>query len=234
MAKKTYPVNKAVKNVGKPKSKARLSPEIKNLLEWADRARQEFRYKEANELYTQAIDSGELDAAYEFDARYARNTMRIGTLGARKSDAKQMVKLARALKDPIRQIRAGIEEVKATDESDADSALQKAKTTLKKARQLQNRELEAEATYALGIPYFLKYEFQTAVDIFRKSFAMYLAMGDRFGEALTLTSLGASLSNLGNANEATKHLQGALERFREIGDRAYEAAILRNLGNNTN
>jgi tetratricopeptide (TPR) repeat protein len=234
MTAKSTSVNKSIKKAGKKKTSARLSPALKSLLERADCARHEFRYQEADELYTQAIDSGKLDPAHEFGARYGRLIMRVGTLEARKADTRQMIKLARALKDPIRQIRAQIEDIKAADESDADSAMRKAKTILKDARQLQNRELEAEATYVLGIPYFLKYEFQTAMELFRKSLAMSLELGDRFGEALSLTSLGASLSNLGNAGEAIKHFQRALEIFRDIGDRDYEAAILRSLGNTTN
>jgi len=68
MAKKTSPVNKTIKKTEKPKTKARLSPELKSLLERADQARYEFRNKEAIDLYTLAIDSGQLDAAKEFDA----------------------------------------------------------------------------------------------------------------------------------------------------------------------
>ena len=52
MAKKTSPVRKAIKSGEKPKTKARLSPALKSLLERADQARREFRYKEALDLYT--------------------------------------------------------------------------------------------------------------------------------------------------------------------------------------
>src|SRR5690349_2215781 len=98
MAKKAFPVNKTVKNIENRKTKARLSPEIKSLLERADCARREFRYKEAVELYTQAIDTGELDPVNEFDVRNHRRESYYrygGSEEAQKADIKQMMRLAR-------------------------------------------------------------------------------------------------------------------------------------------
>src|ERR1044071_1571197 len=109
MAKKTSPVNKTIKKVKKQKAKVRPSPEIKSLLERADYARREFRYKEALALFTQAIDSGKLDLAFEFDARNARRDIyqRYGDAeDAEVTDVKQMARLGRLLKDPKRQTRA--------------------------------------------------------------------------------------------------------------------------------
>src|SRR5688572_467811 len=112
MAKKTSPVNKIVKRAGKTKSKktsmkknVRLSPALKSLLERADSARREFRYKEAVELYTQAIDSGKLDPAREFDVRNNRRDIyarRGDAENAEIADVKEMARLARLLKDPKR------------------------------------------------------------------------------------------------------------------------------------
>src|SRR5512132_446960 len=169
MTVKSTSVNKTVNKTGNSETKARPSPAPENLIASADRARETFQYQEANELYTRAIESGELDAAREFDARQARCIMRIDKLESRKADARQMVRLARALKDPVREIRAHIEEIKASDESDAEVASRRAQTALKQARQRHNLALEAEATFALGLTYFLKYDYQTAAQVAMKS-----------------------------------------------------------------
>src|SRR5687768_12315865 len=132
MAVKSSSVNKAIKNGKKGKTKARLSPALKSLLERADRARHEFKYREAVDLYTQAIDSGKLDLAHEFDARYGRRQMLIDNFESQKVDVKQMAKLAQALKDPVRQTRALIEEVKVIERKDTDAALPKAQAAVRK------------------------------------------------------------------------------------------------------
>lgn len=75
MAKNMSSIRKTVKRVGKPKTTRRLSSELKSLLARAERARREFKYKEAVDLYTLAIDSHELDPAREFEARFGRSTM---------------------------------------------------------------------------------------------------------------------------------------------------------------
>ena len=55
MAKRTSPVNKAVKRLEKSQSKARLSPELKSLLERADQASREFKYKEAVDIFKENL-----------------------------------------------------------------------------------------------------------------------------------------------------------------------------------
>ena len=77
MAKGSSSVGKAIKR-GKnaertlPKTTLHLSPALSSLLKRAYSARAQFKYEEAHNLFTQAIDSGELDPAREFDARDAR------------------------------------------------------------------------------------------------------------------------------------------------------------------
>ena len=154
MAKKSSTVSKAVKgNVGKVKTKARLSPALKSLLERADQARREYKYQEAIELYTQAINSEKLDPAHELDTLYGRFQMTVDNLSARQADADKMIKLARKLKDPSRQALAVIVYVRSAEIKNADVALSKAKAAYKTAFQLQDQKLEADALYTLGWSY---------------------------------------------------------------------------------
>ncbi len=226
MAKKTSPVNKSIKNVGKSTTKARLSPMLKSLLERADQARREFKYKEAVELYTQAIDSGKLAPVHEFDALNGRFQMSVNDLGARQADADKMIKLARRLKDTSRQVLALIAYVRSADTKDADAALSKAKAAYRKARKLKDQKLEASALYALGRAYDLKYEHQTAADILKQALHLCQVIHDQYGERLVLRLLGAILYELGRADEATKCYQEALVVCRQLGDRAFEANVL--------
>ena len=133
MAKKTSPVHKTAQKAGKANKKARLSPALNSLLARADQARREFRYNEAVELYTQAINSGKLDPAREFDARNNRRDIyarRGDEEISQIPDVKAMMKLARLLKDPHRQTRAMIEELNTLTKKDAELAIQKAKAAL--------------------------------------------------------------------------------------------------------
>src|SRR5262245_30653577 len=113
MTGKSTSVKKSIKSVGKTIRRARLSPENKDLLQRADRARKEFRYQEAVELYKKAIESGKLDPGREFEARNQSRDIywRLGEANAETADVREMARLARLLKDPKRQTRAMIEEL---------------------------------------------------------------------------------------------------------------------------
>ncbi len=56
------------------------------------------------------------------------------------------------------------------------------------------------------------------------------AVGNRSGEALTLTSLGAVYSDLGEKQQALEYYNQALPISREVGNRSGEATTLNNLG----
>ena len=237
MAKKTPPVNKTIQNVGKANKKARLSPVLKSLLERANQARREFRYKEAIELYTQAIDSGRLDPAHEFDARnhrrdiYARSG---GAEDAELADVKQMAKLARILKDPHRQTRAMIEKLNTFRPKDKDIAVSRAQVALKKARFLKDKTLEADALLGLGVCYSLASDVHAAVDSLRQALSVYRTIQNPINEGLTLRLLGILIKSLGDTKEAITHLEKALEIFRLQGDKVLESYTLTPIGIATN
>ena len=238
MAKKTSPVNKTINKTEKLKTKARLSHALKALLERADCARREFRYKEAIELYTQAIDSGKLDASHEFDARNSRQDIhsRYGDAqDAQIADIKEMLKLASSLKDSTRQTRAKVEELKAFGFKDRMIALPKAKVVLKKARQSNNKALEAAALDVLGIAYFLNNNIQAAAGTGKSALTLYKGIGEHTAdEWLALIHMGYQMSWSGNTKEGRLYLEEALETSRFLGDKAFEAETLHQIATNTN
>jgi tetratricopeptide (TPR) repeat protein len=234
MTKTSSSVGKGIKNAGKEKRKSRLSPVLKSLLERADQARREFKYHEAVERYSQAIDSGKLDPIREFDAVYGRFLMFVDDFSARRADAEKMIKLARKLKDPSRQVLALVAHARSAGIKNADTALSEAKAAYKKARKLQDQNLEANALYALGRSYDLKYEAQTASVALRQAVGIYQAINDQQGKAIALRLLGSVLHELGRANEATQCYEEALVISRRLGDRASEAATLVNAADYSN
>ena len=55
-------------------------------------------------------------------------------------------------------------------------------------------------------------------------------MGNRSGEAMTLTSLGVLYDSLGEKQKAIDYYNQALPIHRAVGDRSGEATTLNNLG----
>ncbi|HSL45431.1 MAG TPA: GAF domain-containing protein [Anaerolineales bacterium] len=230
MAKKTSPVNKAVKDVGKGRLRTRLSPALKSLLERADCARREFRYKEAVELYTQAIDSRKLDSAREFDARYGRARVYelLSDRNNRVADIQQMTKLARML-DPVHRARAAIEEVKAARFGDAELIFPRAKAALKKARRLKNQRLQADALVALQRIYYFLHNHSGSVELLEEAIALYDEIGEPIDKAQALDALGYTTYATGNTSDAMKYFEQALDIFRAHGSLIHEAGTLSNM-----
>jgi len=54
-------------------------------------------------------------------------------------------------------------------------------------------------------------------------------VGDRAGEAATLTNIGAVYNSISQPQEALKYFNQALPILRQVGDRAGEAATLSNI-----
>jgi GAF domain-containing protein/CheY-like chemotaxis protein len=234
MTVKSLHVKKGINHARK--TKMRLSPALKALLERADQARREFRYQEALDLYTQAINSGKLEAAREFEARNARRDIywRYGDEESRVSDVKQMLKLARRSKDPIRLTRGLIEEVNALGFKDSGIALAKARSVLKRARSFRDEALATDALHALGFAYFLVSDTQRAGEIIRQALTEYRAIGNCMEEGKALLHLGSVLALSGNTVEGRTCFENASAIFRALGDKFLEASALSQIANYTN
>ncbi|WLS43296.1 tetratricopeptide repeat protein [Micromonospora profundi] len=68
-----------------------------------------------------------------------------------------------------------------------------------------------------------------ALEDYQQALTMYRQVGDRVGEATTLTNMGHVYDNLGDRQQVLDHYHQALPVTREVGDRAGEAVIRYNI-----
>ncbi|HEY5901962.1 MAG TPA: GAF domain-containing protein, partial [Anaerolineales bacterium] len=240
MAVKSSSVGKTVKkrrtggkNASKPAP--RLSPALSALLKAADHARKQYKYKEAIDLYTQAIESGKLDPAHEFDARDARLSVlwRVADAKAQEPDLEKMAKLARGLKDPVRRAHLLIGQVLAAEYGEAEVSLARAKRAVSLARKLKDPALEADALLALTWATYFTGEFESGTVILRSLVERYKSQGRHAEAGLALLGIGVRQTRLGNLDQGVAALEEGLQVFRSLGDRASEAFALGLLGMST-
>ncbi|MGE5251561.1 MAG: tetratricopeptide repeat protein, partial [Bacteroidota bacterium] len=236
MAARSSSVSKTVKKAqtgGKDASKPnpRLSPALAALLKRADQARTQFKYKEAIDLYTEAIDSGKLDPAREFDAREGRRSTMMWMLPLEiwQPDLKRMAILARKLKDPARRARVLIGQVQAADPREAETAVARGRRAVSIARKLKDPILTAEGLLTLGYALFMNNEIEAAAGMFRQSEEIFRARGHRMLLGRSLLFLGFMQERLGDPEAAVAYREQALEVFRSLGDTAGEANALTSL-----
>ena len=87
---------------------------------------------------------------------------------------------------------------------------------------------QAATTDSLAVAYEARGEVALAATMYERSAALFQASGDRFHEAEVLSHAGAAHHDLGNADQAGRCWQEALDIYREIGSHAAEE-VERNL-----
>ncbi|MBK1989578.1 tetratricopeptide repeat protein [Sphaerospermopsis aphanizomenoides BCCUSP55] len=98
------------------------------------------------------------------------------------------------------------------------------------ARQLQNKQLEADVLAWLGFCYSSLGEKQKALEFYNQALPLLRAVGDRSGEARTLNNIGGVYDSLGEKQKALDFYNQALPMYRAVGDRSGEAVTLSNIG----
>jgi tetratricopeptide (TPR) repeat protein len=73
-------------------------------------------------------------------------------------------------------------------------------------------------------------EKQKALEYYSQSLPLRRAVGDRRGEAITLTNIGRVYSELGEKQKALDYYSQSLPLSRAVGDRSGEAYTLTNIG----
>ena len=71
---------------------------------------------------------------------------------------------------------------------------------------------------------------QKALDLLNQALPIWRELGDRLGEATTLTDMGRVYNNLGQREDALKVLNQALPIMREVKSQGGEADALQNIG----
>jgi CHAT domain-containing protein len=98
------------------------------------------------------------------------------------------------------------------------------------ARDLGNRQGEADSLGNLGNAYQSLGDYQQAIDFHKQSLAIARNLGDRQGEAISLNNLGVVYESIGDYQQATDFYQQSLAIARDLGNRQGEAISLNNLG----
>lgn len=110
---------------------------------------------------------------------------------------------------------------------------QRALETLERALVLwpdQSWPIRARALMDKGYVNFDLRQMDQALDFYQQALTQSRSNGNRRGEALALTAIGAVFSFLGNKLTAMEYQNNAVALFREIGDRNGEGVALNGLG----
>jgi CHAT domain-containing protein/tetratricopeptide (TPR) repeat protein len=91
-------------------------------------------------------------------------------------------------------------------------------------------QAEGDRLFQEGIRQYQTNQLQAPLQAWRQALEIYQETGDRAGESVVLTNIGAVLINLGQYPQALEHYQQALAIARDIGDRAVEGASFSGIG----
>mmetsp|Transcript_35059 Transcript_35059/g.110315 ORF Transcript_35059/g.110315 Transcript_35059/m.110315 type:complete len:160 (+) Transcript_35059:351-830(+) len=100
---------------------------------------------------------------------------------------------------------------------------------LAKARDLGDRDVEADTLSTLGALASLRDEPRHAIALHSQSLQAYRALGNRRGEGRALRCLADVHRNIGETRRAIDLLEESLPIFRELGDRRCEYETLESL-----
>ena len=85
---------------------------------------------------------------------------------------------------------------------------------------------EGMALYEQGTAVSLR----QAIEKWQEALVLWQKAGDKSGEAITLSYIGAVYSDLGDKQQALKYYNSALPLIKQVGDKAGEARTLNNIG----
>ncbi|MBW4474920.1 MAG: CHAT domain-containing protein [Stenomitos rutilans HA7619-LM2] len=101
--------------------------------------------------------------------------------------------------------------------------------TIAIAREIKDRQLEANSLGSLGVVYYSLSDYAKATTYAQQQLTIARSLTDRLGEAAALNNLGNNFYALGNYGQAIAYLEQRLTIAREIQDRLGEAQSLGNL-----
>ncbi len=88
----------------------------------------------------------------------------------------------------------------------------------------------ADILHSLGDICSASQDYNGAIAYYRQALELWRPVGDRVGEAATLSNMGSVYDALGEKQQALACYQQALSLRRQVGDRAGEAVTLNNIG----
>jgi two-component system, NarL family, sensor kinase len=115
--------------------------------------------------------------------------------------------------------------------SDPARAISFGRQGLAIARENHFDALEAHALNSIGVTYWAKGNYDSALVHIEPVSEIYKRLGNKKGEAVSNTNLGLILQNQGNYEKALDHALKALRQLEDMGDRSGIASTLLNIGN---
>ena len=201
----------------------------------ADMYRQQYKYREARELYEKAknITKEMGDRKKEAYTNEAAGIVSYNLCDY--SKAKEYFKKALTIRKQI-----GYKEGEASSYENLGTVFQsvgeydKAKEYLEKALairiQIGDKVGEASSYGNLGIVSISLGKYDKAKEYFEKALAIKIQIGDKKGEASSYGNLGTLFQSVGKYEKAKEYLEKALAITKQIGDKKGEAADYGNLG----
>ncbi|MCS6990139.1 MAG: tetratricopeptide repeat protein [Chloroherpetonaceae bacterium] len=113
---------------------------------------------------------------------------------------------------------------------DYDEALDAFNACLDRARQIENRHLEADALGNIGLVYHNLSDYRASLDYYQRCLVVQREIGDRRGLARTLSQMGAVYFNIADYSNAMECYHRSLNLSQETGDAHGEAIAEANIG----
>jgi signal transduction histidine kinase/CheY-like chemotaxis protein/tetratricopeptide (TPR) repeat protein len=200
----------------------------------ASQARAAYDLRAAIEIYGRILDaltpSDDITVAYDILIERAFCHLILGMMDEVRPDLEAADRLAHELGDEHRQLQVLARRVVLSARlSEGLSMRAEGEAGLARARELGDREAEADILNAIGMVLNFAGDPGPAKPYFDSALEINRALGRRFWEAENLGYLADVLRVLGHGDEALVCVQQSLAIFREIGDRAGEAHQLNGL-----
>ncbi|MCJ7534338.1 MAG: GAF domain-containing protein, partial [Anaerolineales bacterium] len=220
-------MEKKKKNNSQTKNKKIIN--AAELFDKGSQAQAIYDYPAAIELYTTAlaVEGITSEMAYEILDQRAECYERMGQFTDELDDLDQMVEIAQDLEKPELQVGIVFRQVFTTARKGENSKVSEIAEAVKKLEKgSDDYSISAAVNLAVGYKHWVQEEKEEAQDNFDKALRMYRAVGDRQGEANTLSALSSVLLDSGNQTLAGKYSLDALAIWRSLGNRKREASAL--------
>jgi tetratricopeptide (TPR) repeat protein len=188
-----------------------------------------YDYPAAIELYTSAlaVEGTTSEMAYEILDQRAECYERMGQFTDELDDLDQMVEIAQELDKTELQVGVVFRQVFTAARKGENAKVSEITEAVKKLEQdTDDLSISAAVNLAFGYKHWVLEEKKKAQDYFDKALRMYRAVGDRQGEANSLSALSSVLLDTGNQTLAGKYSLDALAIWRSLGNRKREASAL--------
>jgi tetratricopeptide (TPR) repeat protein len=139
--------------------------------------------------------------------------------------------LGQAQNPQTEEVKKLLEQAKQqTQEQKHQQAIEIFQKALEIARQVKDKDSEAETLVGIGFNLGAIGQPQEALNYYNQALPIRRAVGNRSGEATTLSNMGVVYSEIGRPQEALNYYNQALLIRRAVGDRPGEATTLSNMG----